>query len=158
MDYNNNEDSNSQENEELNTSSQNLNEGSDNDYNSTFNYNNSFNNDYNSSFNSNFNAPNYNRQNSTNGLAIASLIVAILSIPLSCCYGIGGIISAIAGIILAIVSRKYSEGRISGMAIASIVISIIGFILGIIMLIAFILVLNDPELIEIVRRAQNGYY
>lgn len=64
-----------------------------------------------------------------NGLAIASLVLGIISIPTICCYGLG-ILLGIIGIVLGIVSRK-SGTKMSGMAIAGIILSAIGILFGI---------------------------
>lgn len=81
----------------------------------------------------NYQQPNYYQQSSerppANGLAIASLVLGILSIPASCCYG-AGIIFAIIGLILGCVSKK-PDSSFNGMAIAGIVCSIIGLLVGI---------------------------
>lgn len=81
----------------------------------------------------NYQQPNYYQQSSenppTNGLAIASLVLGILSIPAGCCYG-AGIIFAIIGLILGFVSKK-PDTSFNGMAIAGIICSIIGILVGI---------------------------
>lgn len=81
----------------------------------------------------NYQQPNYYQQSPetppANGLAIASLVLGILSIPASCCYG-AGIIFAIIGLILGCVSKK-PDSSFNGMAIAGIVCSIIGLLVGI---------------------------
>ncbi len=64
----------------------------------------------------------------TNGLAIASLIVSIISLLGCCCSGLIGIIAGIAGLILGIMANKNGK---SGMATAGIVISIISIVFGV---------------------------
>lgn len=59
---------------------------------------------------------------STPGLAIASLVMGIISIVLSCCCGVG-IIFAIAGIIMAISANKQVK---TGIATAGLICSIVG--------------------------------
>jgi hypothetical protein len=66
---------------------------------------------------------------STNGLAIASLILGILSVPLAVCYGCG-IVFAIAAMITGFIARnqiKQSGGRQSGsgMALAGLILGIV---------------------------------
>lgn len=74
-------------------------------------------------------------QSSTNIKAILSLVFGILSIILCCCYGIIGAIVGIVGIVMAVLSKKDNMGRFSGMAIAGLVCSVIGVVLGAIYLI-----------------------
>lgn len=64
------------------------------------------------------------QNNAANGLAIASMIMGIISILSSCCYG-AGIIFGILGIIFGAVSKK-SQEKLESMAVAGIVCSIIG--------------------------------
>lgn len=66
--------------------------------------------------------------NNNDGMAIASMILGILSIVFCCCYGWISIPLAIIGIILgAVCLSKNTSGR--GMAIAGIVTSIIALAL-----------------------------
>ena len=65
----------------------------------------------------------------TNVLAIVGMILGILSILLGCC-GWYSLLLGIPGLICSILSRK--QGK-SGMAVAGIVCSIIGIIIGILM-------------------------
>lgn len=66
----------------------------------------------------------------TDVLAIISLVCGILAIILSCCTAYIGLVPGIAGIVLAIVSKK-QNGK-SGMATAGMVCSIIGIVFAII--------------------------
>ncbi len=72
-------------------------------------------------------------ENATPGLAIASLVMGILSIVLSCCCGVG-IIFAIAGIIMAIVANKQTK---SGIGTAGLICSIVGAVFSVLGLIYF---------------------
>ena len=72
-------------------------------------------------------------QKRSNGFAIASLICAILSIP-CCCCGYFGILLGAAGIVCAIFDRV-KHGRFSSMALAGLIVGIVGVCLGIGMLI-----------------------
>ena len=70
-----------------------------------------------------------------NGAAVTSLIMGIIGLVFSCCCG-SGLIFGIVGIITAIVSKsKSSTGKLNGMAIAGLIMSIISVVLGIIGLI-----------------------
>ena len=71
----------------------------------------------------------YPQQQPAGGLAIASLILGIISIPLGLFFSIGGIICAIIGLVLASMAKK--RGNQSGVRTAGFVCSIIGLILSI---------------------------
>lgn len=69
------------------------------------------------------------------GLAVASMVLGICSIVLSCCFYYVSIPCAIIGVILGAVSLKGNKGG-KGMAIAGLVtsiISIVPVIIGIVM-------------------------
>lgn len=141
MDYNNGEGSNLENtnemnsNDSLNENSNNFNNSYDsNDYNNSYN-NNDFNN--NANFNNNFNNTDYETPNPNNGFAIASLVLGILSIPLACCYGFG-LVTAVISIIFGIISRRHNGGKLSGMAIAGIICSVLGVLASIIMIISLV--------------------
>lgn len=72
-----------------------------------------------------------NNANPNNGFAIGSLICGIVGILCCCCCG-GGTVIGIVGIILAVVSRGKNGGKMSGLAIAGLVCSIIASVFGII--------------------------
>ena len=73
-----------------------------------------------------------------NGAAITSLIMGILSLVFACCGG--SLIFGIVGIITAIVSKsKSSTGKLSGMAIAGLIMSIVGVVAGLIAAVMFLL-------------------
>lgn len=65
--------------------------------------------------------------NPNNGMAIGALVCGIVSILLCCCCGIGAVV-AIVGIVLAVLSKKANGGKMSGMAVAGLVCSIIGVV------------------------------
>lgn len=67
--------------------------------------------------------------NPNNGMAIGSLICGIAGILLCCCCGIGAV-AGIVGIILAICSKKSNGGKMSGMALAGLICSIIAIVFG----------------------------
>ncbi len=75
-------------------------------------------------------------QSTTPGLAIASLVMGIVSILLTCCCGCG-IIFAIAGIIMAVVGNKQAK---SGVGTAGLICSIVGAVFNSIALVYYILV------------------
>lgn len=85
--------------------------------------------------------------NKTDGKAVVSLILGILSISTSCSYGFG-LIFGIPGLILAMLSRKSTQqqpygtpnsGNSAGLATAGMICSIIGTVLSAIMLIILII-------------------
>ena len=82
----------------------------------------------------------YQQPPQSNGMAIASLILGIISIPISCCYGIGLIFGIIA-IILGFVSKSKNDpvsGKLSGLALAGIICGAIGCAFSVIMIIIYI--------------------
>lgn len=81
----------------------------------------------------------YPQQQPASGLATASMILGIISIPLGLFFSIGGIICAIIGLVLASMAKK--RGNQSGVRTAGFICSIIGLILSIILLIFTIVVL-----------------
>lgn len=108
-------------------------------------YNNNFDNGYNYNHDNNFN--NFNRNNypqERRGMAIASLILGILSIPAGCCTGYMGPLLGIIAVFLGIFSKGTAPVR-SGKAIAGIITGAVGAIIGIIMFIMAIYLMGDPE-------------
>ena len=74
-----------------------------------------------------------------NGAAITSLIMGILSLVFACCGG--SLIFGIVGIITAIVSKSKSPaGKLSGMAVAGLIMSIVGVVAGIAGMVVLIIV------------------
>ncbi|MBP3490171.1 MAG: hypothetical protein J6K53_17545 [Roseburia sp.] len=65
-------------------------------------------------------------------MGIASLVLGIVSIVMSCCITYVGLICGVVGIILAIMSNKKGKNN---MATAGLVCSIIGIVLAIILII-----------------------
>ncbi|WP_302161097.1 DUF4190 domain-containing protein [uncultured Ruminococcus sp.] len=86
--------------------------------------------------------------NKTDGKAVVSLILGILSISTSCSYGFG-LIFGIPGLLLAMLSRKSTQqqqpygtpnsGNSAGLATAGMICSVIGTVLSAIMLIILII-------------------
>ncbi len=80
----------------------------------------------------------YGPQRKTNGLAIGALVTGIVSLPLTLCYGVGGILVGLVGAILGHVARRqvktHNENG-GGMALAGIICGWIGVALGIAILI-----------------------
>lgn len=71
---------------------------------------------------------------STPGLAIASLVMGIISLLVCCCWGCG-ILFAIPGMIMGISANKKVK---TGVGTAGIVTSIVGLVLNIIVLIVYV--------------------
>lgn len=76
--------------------------------------------------------------NKANGMQIAGLVLGIIGIPASCCYGIG-LIFGIIGLILALVGNKQNKG--SGVGIGGLVCSIIAIIFGILAATYYIMII-----------------
>ena len=146
----------------------------ENQYNNQQGFNNpqNFNNQYNDQFNGQYNNGQFNNgqfnngqmnngyyddRKPSNGFAIASLILGILSILFSCCYGFG-IFFSIPGIILAIVSRKSSNGKLSGMAIGGLVCSILGTLIAVFMIAAVIKLFSSEDFMTLVRELESSNY
>ena len=72
----------------------------------------------------------------SNGFAIASLVLGILSIICVCCCAGLGLLLGIAGIVFGCLQPKNAEGKKPGMAIAGLITSGIGIVLCLISMIA----------------------
>lgn len=80
------------------------------------------------------------------GWSVASLVIGILSV-LCCCITYGGLIMGVLAIVFAVISRR-NLGYFDGMAIAGLVLGIIGTVFGV-MTVAFEFYLNaNPDLLE----------
>lgn len=152
--YNNDPYNNSYYNQNFNDPNYNNQNYNNQNYNNS-NYNNQ---DFNNSYNNNQNFNNYNNApKKSNGYAIASLILGILSIPVSCCYGLG-IVLAISGVILGVLSKRQNNGQIPGLGIAGIIISVLGVMTSIIMIIIYAMVITSPEFIDQLNEITNSTY
>lgn len=79
----------------------------------------------------------YQEPPKTNGLAIASLVLGIVSIPMCCCTYFG-IICGVLGLIFGLLSKPKTgpnAGKLNGLAIAGIICGAIGLVLSVILLI-----------------------
>ena len=88
-----------------------------------------------------YNAPVYSESGnsqgeSTPGLAIASLVMGIVSILICCCWG-GGIVLSIPGLIMGISANKKQK---TGVGTAGMICSIVGIVLNIIALIYYVVI------------------
>ena len=80
-----------------------------------------------------------------NWMTITSLILSILSI-VCCCLDVFALILAIASIVLAIIALVQHKGK-KGMAIASLIVGIIGFLIAVYLLVyAYAILPNNPAL------------
>ncbi len=116
----------------------------DNRQNSYNNYNgkSGYNNDYNNGYNNGY--PEKRR----NPLAIASLITGILSL-LCIVVPYFGLPLAIAGIVTAILSRHQGGANyMSGMAVAGLVLSIVGLVMCAFLMIMIVYMVLNPEYLE----------
>ena len=98
---------------------------------------------------SEFNQNDYQKgpQDEKSGLAIASMILGIVSVVLSCLWYIAGPCGLI-GLILGIISKVKKYGG-KGFSTAGIILSVIGMLLCIVIIIvAVVFVLNYPEVFE----------
>ena len=62
-----------------------------------------------------------------NGMAVGSLVCGIIAVLSCLCCGIGATLG-IAGLILALMSKKKNGGRLSGVAVGGLVCSILGIV------------------------------
>ena len=85
-----------------------------------------------------------------NGMAIASLVLGILSI-VCCCAGFFGILPGVIGLILAIIC--FSKGNKGGMAVAGLVLNIISVALAVV---ALIMLIADGSLAQIIYAIESG--
>jgi hypothetical protein len=90
----------------------------------------------------------------TDGMAIAALILGIVSIPGVCCYGIVGVAAGVTGLILGRISLgriKASGGMLGGRGLAQAgwICGLVGAVLGVLVGIAFIA--------SIIFSATNGF-
>ncbi|MGN0153684.1 MAG: DUF4190 domain-containing protein [Lachnospiraceae bacterium] len=76
----------------------------------------------------------------SNGYAIASLVMGILSIVTSCCCGFLSFLFGALGIIFGCIQPKDLSGKKPGMAIAGIITSIVGIVFGVIDIIYLIVI------------------
>lgn len=72
-----------------------------------------------------------------NGLQITSLVCGVLAICFSCCFGVPGFILGIVGIICGVNGNKESS---NGLGTAGLVCSIVGLILGFLIMVYFVAV------------------
>lgn len=88
-------------------------------------------------------------QGGTNVKAILALVFGILSILTCCCYGVVSIILGIVGIVMAVLAKKDNMGQFPGMAIAGLVCSIIGILLGVAYWVLFLIGISaDPSILN----------
>ncbi len=76
-----------------------------------------------------------------NGMAVASLVLGILSITFCCAWYISAVM-AIVGLILGIVAKRKGS---AGMATAGIILNVFGLLLAIVMIVFVVILVNDPE-------------
>lgn len=86
---------------------------------------------------------------SSNGMAIASLILGIVSLIFSFILPVITLPAGIVGLIMGIIGYKKPYGR--GMTIAGIILNSIGILSSIVFLFAWIVVLSEPT-------SRYGYY
>lgn len=93
-----------------------------------------------------------------NGVAVAALVCGILAMvlffafPLAILLGLVGLILGIVGVRRA---RHPATGR-KGMAVAGIITSVLGLVLGMVVLAGVVKVFNDPAMRDTFERLQQG--
>lgn len=81
----------------------------------------------------------------SNGMAIAGMVLGILSIPASCCIALLGVIVGVVGLVLSIMAQKKAK---SGMGLAGIITASIGIVFGVLNMVAgaaIIAMFGSPE-------------
>ena len=69
-----------------------------------------------------------NEEQPQHSFAIAALVLGIVSIVTTCCYGIVGLICGIVGLVLSLNAKK--EGNTESINTAGMILSIIGIVIG----------------------------
>lgn len=95
--------------------------------------------------------------NPNNGMAIGSLICGIVGLVSCCCCGIGAIVG-IVGVVLAILSKKKNGGKLSGLAIAGLVCSILSILSGVGYVIYVLAIGGTEAFMEGFNAGYNSYY
>ncbi|MDP9405806.1 MAG: DUF4190 domain-containing protein [Actinomycetota bacterium] len=93
----------------------------------------------------------------TNGVAIAALVLGLLSVPLALFAGIGGLLGLVA-IILGFVGVKKAKemaGSGKGMAITGIVSGLLGLLLAILVVAGIAALFNNPQVQQELQRQQE---
>ena len=89
--------------------------------------------------------PNVNEPDPGHGMAIASLVLGIVSI-LSCCCVYLSVVAGVVGVVLAILSKNKSKNnKFEGLAIAGLICSIIGVVISVGYIIYVLVVMKTPE-------------
>ena len=91
----------------------------------------------------------------TYGWSVASMVCGIISV-ICCCTGYAGVIFGILAIVFAIISRKIL-GYFDGMAIAGLVLGIIGTVLGATLLVATYSI-DDADMQKFLDEYMEEYY
>lgn len=91
------------------------------------------------------------------GLAIASLVLGIISL-LSCCCVYLSVIVGVVGVVLAIISKnKSNTGKMETMALAGMILSIVGIVLAVGYIIFGLVAMQSPEYQDIYQQMMNSY-
>lgn len=102
----------------------------------------------------------YNRQNfqghPASPFATAAMIMGIISLLITCCGG--SFVFGALGITFALLSRQSHSSKLESQAKTGLILSIIGFVAGIIITIGSFAMLFSPENQEIFQQYQKFYY
>lgn len=111
------------------------------------------NNTYNNNTYNNTQNQMYATGNSTTGMVVG-IVSAACSI--TCCLFLVGIIAGIFGIIINIkpINKNYPD---KGKAVAGLILSVVGLLIGAYLLLSVIVALNDPETMEQIRQMMEEY-
>ena len=114
-----------------------------------------------SPFTQNFDTMSPTTQKNGKGFAIASLCLGIASLVLCCCcccLYYAAIVTSILAIIFAVLSKNANGGKMSGMAIAGLILGIIGIILFLLIVVLNVSGLFEEILIETIEETYGMPY
>lgn len=97
-----------------------------------------------------------NRPQGNKGMAIASLIMGIISIFLGYFTGFFGVMLGLAAILLGAFSKGKNQAR-PGTSIGGIITGAIGFVIGLIMIIIVIVLMSNPEFVNMYKELLEFY-
>lgn len=112
-----------------------------------------------------FNGGNFNytpqpeqpQKDAGHGLAIASLVLGILSIISCCCWWLS-VLLGVVGIVLAIISKsKSSTGKMETLALVGLILSIIGAVLAIVYIVWAVAYMQTSDYQDALDQIMNSY-
>ncbi|MBO5907551.1 MAG: hypothetical protein J6Q85_05330 [Clostridia bacterium] len=90
----------------------------------------------------------------TRAWSVAALVLSIISILCCCVYWLG-LFAGVFAVVCAIVSRRVL-GYFDGLSVAAIIVSIFGIVFSALMTYVVLVLMRDPEIIEILKTELEG--